>query len=226
MIVGYVAAQSTFPKNGAPSNSHNIYAFINATIYVDFETVINKGTLLIQDHKVLNVGDKIEVPKNAVVYDLKGKFIYPSFIDLYSDYGLSAIKFSKRERGPQLESDYKGAYGWNQAIRSDVASYKLFLHNVEKADELKKLGFGAVLSNPKDGVVRGSGVLVNLNTGGKENESVIVDRAAGFYSFSKGSSPQDYPSSLTGGIALLRQTYYDAAWYANNKNEYNSEYQE
>jgi imidazolonepropionase-like amidohydrolase len=221
MIVGFIAAQSTFPRNGAPSISHNVYAFINATIYVDFETVINKATLLVQDHKVLSVGEKIDVPKDAVIYDLKGKFIYPSFIDLYSDYGLPSIKYIKRERGPQMESDYKGAFGWNQAIRSDIASYKLFVHNAEKADELKKLGFGAVLSNPKDGIVRGSGVLVNLNTGGKENESVVVDKAAGFYSFSKGSSPQDYPSSLTGGIALLRQTYYDAAWYANNKNEYN-----
>ena len=57
----------------------------------------------------------------------------------------------------------------------------------------------------------------------KENESIIKDRAAGFYSFNKGSSPQDYPSSLMGAIALLRQTYYDANWYKTNasKTEYN-----
>ena len=57
----------------------------------------------------------------------------------------------------------------------------------------------------------------------KENETIIKDRAAGFYSFKKGVSPQDYPSSLMGGIALLRQTYYDAQWYKTNgtKTEYN-----
>jgi hypothetical protein len=37
--------------------------------------------------------------------------------------------------------------------------------------------------------------------------------AAACYSFNKGSSTQDYPSSLMGSIALLRQTYYDALWY-------------
>ncbi len=214
-------AQSTFPANGAPSNQHSIYAFINATIFSDYETVLKNATLLVQDHRVLGVGEKIEIPKNAVVYDLKGKFIYPSFIDLFTDYGLQVNKFQKKEPGPQMESNYKGAYGWNQAIRSNVESYKIFSHNAEKADEFKKAGFGTVLSNPKDGIVRGSGVLVNLNTGGRENESVLIDRAAAFYSFAKGSSPQDYPSSLTGGIALLRQTYYDAAWYSQNKNEFN-----
>ena len=215
--------QSTFPTNGAPFNTHSIYAFTNANIYVDFETVIKNGTLLIQDGKILNVGEKIEVPKNAVVYDLKGKFIYPSFIDLYSDYGIAETKVPHRSSGgPQMESIVKGAYGWNQAIKSDYETYKFFVINKEKSEELKKIGFGAVLSCPKDGIVRGSGTLVNLGIK-NENETVILDKAAGFYSFSKGSSTQDYPSSLTGGIALLRQTYYDAIWYAQNKNktEYN-----
>jgi hypothetical protein len=215
--------QSTFPTNGAPFNTHSIYAFTNANIYVDFETIIKNGTLLIQDGMILNVGEKIEVPKNAVVYDLKGKFIYPSFIDLYSDYGIPETKAPHRTSGgPQMESSVKGAYGWNQAIKSDYETYKFFVVNKDKAEELKKIGFGAVLSCPKDGIVRGSGALVNLGIK-NENETVILDKAAGFYSFSKGSSTQDYPSSLTGGIALLRQTYYDAIWYAQNKNktEYN-----
>lgn len=219
------AAQSTFPTNGAPFNVHNIYAFINATIYVDFETVIKKGTLLIQDGKVIAAAEKVDVPKNAIVYDLKGKFIYPSFIDLYSDYGIPEAKPAGARNynsAPQMESNIKGAYGWNQAIRSDYEAYKVFLVNKDKAEELRKIGFGSVLSFKRDGIVRGSGVFVNLSSK-NENENIILDKAAGFYSFSKGSSTQDYPSSLTGSIALLRQTYYDALWYSQNPNktEYN-----
>ena len=42
-------------------------------------------------------------------------------------------------------------------------------------------------------------------------------------SFKKGTSRQAYPSSQMGAIALLRQTYYDAQWYATTteKKEYN-----
>jgi imidazolonepropionase-like amidohydrolase len=218
-----ISSQPTFPVNGAPFNSHTIYAFINANIYVDYETLIKNGTLLIQDEKVINAGEKMEVPKNATVIDLKGKYIYPSFIDLYCDYGVPVNKFPKKEPGPQMESNVKGAFGWNQAIRSNIESYKVFTHVTDKAEELKKLGFGTVLSCAKDGIIRGSGVLVNLNNTKRENESIVIDKAAGFYSFSKGSSTQDYPNSLTGSIALLRQTYYDAQWYTQNKNtiEYN-----
>lgn len=223
LLLWRVTAQSTFPTNGAPFNPHTLYAFINANIYSDYETLIKNGVLLIQDARVVNVGEKVEIPKHAVVFDLKGRYIYPSFIDLYSDYGVPSNKFQKKEPGPQMESNYKGAFGWNQAIRSNVESYKLFIHAADKAEELKKIGFATVLTCPKDGIVRGSGALVNLNSTARENESVVLDKAAGFYSFSKGSSPQDYPSSLTGGIALLRQTYLDAAWYAQNKDktEYN-----
>ena len=210
--------QTTFPSNGAPYDPHSAYAFVNAVIQVDYETQLANATLIIKDGKVVNVGEKIEIPKNAVVHDLKGKFIYPSFIDLYSDYGLPETKYERKTwPGPQMESNVKGAYGWNQSIRSSVAAYKIFVHNGPKADELKKNGFGCVLSSSKDGIVRGSGVLINLNTSRKENESIVTDQAAAFYSFNKGSSPQDYPSSLTGGIALLRQTYYDAEWYFKNK---------
>ncbi len=216
-------SQSTFPANGAPSPNHVVYAFINANIQSDPETLIKNGVLLIQDGKVLFAGEKTEVPKNAVVTDVKGKYIYPSFIDLYSDYGLPPVKAEHREhRRPQMESNVKGAFGWNQALRPNVDAHKLLVHNAEKAEELRKSGFGTVLSHGKDGIVRGTGVLLNLNKT-KENESIITDRAAAFYSFSKGTSTQDYPSSLVGSIALLRQTYYDAQWYAasKTKTEYN-----
>ncbi|MDX2171609.1 MAG: amidohydrolase family protein [Bacteroidota bacterium] len=224
VIANKIASQSTFPCNGAPFITHSIYAFVNATIIADEETTIKNGILLIQDGKILNVGEKLEIPKNAIVYDLKGKYIYSSFIDLYSDYGMPEIKQNHRNGfGPQMESNIKGAYGWNQAIKADVEAYKQFTHNKDKANELKKLGIGAVVTCPKDGIVRGSGAFVLLNNSSKENESIITDKAAAFYSLNKGSSTQDYPSSLTGCIALLRQTYYDAQWYKlnQNKTEYN-----
>ena len=48
-------------------------------------------------------------------------------------------------------------------------------------------------------------------------------QAAALYSFSKGSSTQDYPTSLMGAIALLRQNFLDAQWYKSGgyKKEYN-----
>ena len=209
--------QTTFNTNGAPNGTHTIYVFTNCTLHVDADIVLLNATLIVQDGKIIGAAEKLQIPKEGVLVDLKGKHVYAAFIDLYSDYGMPEVK-----KMDFVDAPKKGAFGANQAIRSDVEGYKLFLHNQSKADELRKQGFASVLTFQKDGIVRGSGALVCL-ANAKENETIIKDRAAGFYSFKKGVSPQDYPSSLMGGIALLRQTYYDAQWYKTNgtKTEYN-----
>src|SRR5665213_1396438 len=159
-----IAQTSTFPTNGAPNNIHSYYAFKNCTLHVDESTTINNATLLIKDGLVVDAGDKINIPASAVVYDLKGKHIYPSFIEMYSDYGMPDVKATPHSYGPpQMESNIKGAYGWNQAIKADVDAHKIFTNNETKADELRKLGFGLVLTSAKDGIVRGSGAVVLLN---------------------------------------------------------------
>jgi imidazolonepropionase-like amidohydrolase len=171
---------------------------------------------------VIDAGTNLNIPSDAVVYDLKGKTIYPSLIDIFSDYGLPDVKKPEGKEGPQMLSATKGAYSWNQAIKAEYDAYKLFNVDAKKAEELRKLGFGTVMSINKDGIVRGTSVLTLLGTG-KENDLIVKDKAAASFSFDKGSSTQDYPGSLMGAIALIRQTYYDAQWYKNGgyTKEYN-----
>jgi imidazolonepropionase-like amidohydrolase len=205
-------AQQTFPVNGVANKNHIVYAFTNARIVVDPETTIKQGVLIIKDGLIINVGEKPEIPKGALIYDLKGKTIYPSLIDPYTSYGMPEVRAASHGTHPQMESNTKGAYGWNQAIKPEVEADRLFSNNDKSAEELRKLGFGAVLTFHKDGIVRGSAAVVSLGEG-RENELMIRDKAAAMYSFDKGTSTQDYPSSLMGAIALLRQTYLDADWY-------------
>ncbi len=211
-------AQETYPLNGVADHREGAYAFTNATIVKDPQTTLRNATLVIRDGKIVAVGAGIAVPKDAVVVDCKDKFIYPSFIDLYSDYGVPA---PQRQQGgfnfsapAQLTSNQKGAFGWNQAMRTDVDAVKLFANDDAKAKVLREQGFGTVLTHQKDGIARGTGVLATLNNNA-ENLTVIKDRASAHYSFSKGASTQSYPSSLMGTIALLRQTFLDGRWYKN-----------
>ena len=210
-------SQGTFPVNGVKDNKSQIYyAFTNAIIAVDYQTIITNATLLIKDGFIEQAGQNITLPKGTVVYDLKGRYIYPSLIDLYSNYGMPEVKKEKKGDGPQMESSTKGAYNWNQAIKPEITSSKQFNADSKTAGELRKLGFGAVLTHQQDGIARGTSVFVSL-ADGKDNEVMLKGEAAAHYSFSKGSSTQDYPSSVMGSIALLRQTYLDAEWY--NKNQ-------
>ena len=83
-------AQPTFPVNGVAEPKTNSYAFTNATIVKDGQSTLTNATLVIKDGKIVAIGTNITVPKDAVVTDCKGKYIYPSFIDIYSDYGIAA----------------------------------------------------------------------------------------------------------------------------------------
>ncbi|MBP9142185.1 MAG: amidohydrolase family protein [Chitinophagales bacterium] len=118
-------------------------------------------------------------------------------------------------------SKKQGAYNWNQAIKPEINAAELFAANPDKAKELRNQGFGLVLSHQRDGIVRGTGVLALL-ADDATHKVIVTERASAHYSLSKGSSRQDYPSSLMGSIALLRQTYLDAQWYAATKG--NAEY--
>lgn len=211
-------AQETFNVNGVTDKRDGSYAFTNATIVKDAQTTLTNATLVIKDGKIVAVGSGIAVPKDAVVVDCKGKYIYPSFIDIYSDYGMPQ---QQRAQGgfnfgapAQLVSNQKGAYGWNQALRSDVNAYKIFTADDARAKPLREMGFGAALVHQKDGIVRGTGAVVSL-ANDADNFLIIKEKASAHLSLSKGTSTQSYPSSLMGTIALLRQTYLDAKWYKN-----------
>lgn len=209
-----ISAQEYHPQTGIKDKRTEVYAFTNATLHVDYKTVIENATLVIADGIVTATGTNIAIPKNAVVTNVNGAHIYPSFIELYSDYGLPEVTKAKKEGfAPQYESNKKGAFGWNQAIKTEQEAYTEFSPNDDKAKALREAGFATVLTHFRDGIARGSGSLVLLGNEAA-NKLIVAPTAAAFYSFDKGTSTQAYPSSLMGAIALLRQTYYDAKWYA------------
>jgi hypothetical protein len=206
-------AQETFPVNGIADKRDGCYAFVKATIVKNATTTLSNATLVIRNGKIVSIGTGA-APKDAVVIDCEGKYIYPSFVDLYSDYGTQPVKKNMGGyRGdPQFLSATKGAFGWNQAIKSEVNTASIFNTDEGTAKTLREAGFGTVLTHQQDGIARGTGALVTL-TGGNENKALIREKASAQYSFDKGSSSQNYPSSPMGAIALLRQTYLDAQWY-------------
>jgi imidazolonepropionase-like amidohydrolase len=211
-------AQVTQPVNGVADNRSGCYAFTNATIVKDAQTTLKNATMVIREGRIVSIGNVAALPADAIVIDCNGKFIYPSFIDMYSDYGITA---PQRQQGgfnfnapAQLNSNAKGAYGWNQAIKSDVDASTIFTGDDAKAKPYRDIGFGTVLTHQKDGIARGTGTVVTL-ANKKENVVILKEKAAAFYSMSKGSSTQSYPGSVMGSMALLRQTYMDGRWYKN-----------
>ncbi|MCH9660917.1 MAG: amidohydrolase family protein, partial [Bacteroidetes bacterium] len=215
-IVSSVSAQDYFPKNdGVKEDNHNYTAFTNATLYISPSQVVKKATLLIQDGKVVASGKSVSIPQNSIVIDLDEKYIYPSFIESYSGFGLKKPERKKSNgAGPQYDASREGFY-WNDHIMPETNAIDQFKYDKKKAKELREAGFGTVNTHLMDGIARGTGVLVALNDEGGDQDRILEDASAQFFSFSKSvASRQSYPTSLMGGIALLRQMYSDMDWYA------------
>jgi imidazolonepropionase-like amidohydrolase len=219
-------AQQTYPVNGSYDVRPGLYAFTNATIVVNANQTISNGVLLIKDKTIQSVGTGTAIPKGYVVIDLKGKYIYPSLIDAFTGYGIpeaprgGAAGFAGFGRPFVFTSTKKGAYGWNESIRPETEVRSIFTIDTKKADDMRKAGFGSVNAINRDGIARGTSAAVTLSDG-RENEVMLNDQTAANYSFNRGTSTNNYPSSLMGSISLLRQTYLDAAWYKGQKEEYN-----
>lgn len=212
-------SQEYFPVNTEVKTTENtIYAFINAKIQVTPSIFIEKGTLLIKDGKIIEVGSSVKIPSESKIIDLNGNYMYPSFIDVYSDFGIEKPKAVPRSSffggKPQYDTEKDGYY-WNDHIKAQTNALSEFKFDNKRAKELLSAGFGTVNTHLQDGIIRGNGILVALNPITTNNYRILDEKSAQYLSFSRSAlSKQAYPNSLMGSMALIRQVYNDADWYS------------
>lgn len=210
-----VYSQDYFPKNdGVKTPENTIIAFTKATIFTTPDTKIENGTLLIKNDKVIAVGSSVKIPENAIIIDLSGKYIYPSFIEIFSTFGIAKTENGTGGRTSQYDPNREGFY-WNDHILPDQKAITVFNYDEKAANEFIKSGFGIVNTHIDDGIIQGTSALIALNNKKDNNYRIIDQNASQSLSFNKSSkSKQNYPTSLMGAMALLRQVYYDAEWYS------------
>lgn len=221
LSISFSFSQDYFIVNdGVKTKEHQYEAFTNGKIHAK-SGIINNGTLLIKDGEVISVGTNINIPENTIIHNLNGSYIYPSFVELNSSFGIKKISRTGFSRSSQYEPSRVGYY-WNDHILSDYNSLNDFKYNKGDAKQLRDIGFGVVNTHNPDGVHRGTSIAVALIDNQNESYRIISQKVAEHFSFTRSlRSSQSYPSSVMGSIALIRQLYYDANWYsqgvANNK---------
>lgn len=223
LMLAPVFAQTNFPVTGIGDERPGIYALTNATVVPDWQSDAVKTDILIVNGRIEEIGKNIKFPAGTRIIDMEGKMIYPSFIDIYSTYGVEQpdpgdrnvlARYMQQMQGGAAQEEKPGvADYWNQGIRESFNVISEFKPDKTKAEAYRKAGFGTVLTYKNDGIARGTSALVTL-TDEKANRAVLNEKAAAHYSFSKGSSEDSYPTAQYGAIALLRQFHLDAGWYA------------
>ncbi len=201
--------------NGNIDERNTVIALTHATVHLNASERIENATLILQNDRIIGINKSNKTPDNAHVKDYTGMHIYPGFIHMDSSIGLPEpakrppFSWTKAET---LNSTTPGAYNSNEAVKASFDAAKNFTTDNKTNAKLRAAGFTSALSYRKDGIFRGTSVLTHLGDF-PEEKNIIVSQAAQHFSFDKGSSKQDYPVSLMGAVALIRQTWLNASWY-------------
>jgi N-acetylglucosamine-6-phosphate deacetylase len=192
-------AADTSPKIGLRQNTPDAYALVGAKIIVAPGREIESGTIVIRHGKIAEVASGDAVPPGVRRVDLSGRWVYPAFIESYTDQAVT--------------SDLPGPAYWNQHIVPQRTVASSLAPDDALNTEFRSQGFGARLVAPREGIIKGQSALV-LTSDGDISESMLDDSVALHIRLTNPRGRRTgYPTSPMGAVALARQACYDAGWY-------------
>ena len=178
------------------------------------------GTIVITNGTITAVGDGASVPPGVEELDAEGLVAYAGFVDAATSVGTGGDG-RDRVSGSPLDIDQDLTREALAATRSvnrkgifpDYAAAQNLRISKRSADTWRAAGFGAVHSMPAGALIAGtSAVALLLDSADAPGTRAIV--SAGTMLAAGWRAPgDDYPRSLMGSIAHLRQTFLDARHY-------------
>lgn len=179
-------------------------AFVGAKLYPVSAAAIDNGTLLVEDGKIVGVGDSnaVRVPRNATVIDVAGAVIIPGLVDTHSHIGEVAGGDSSGPIQPEtrvLDSINVRDAGFDRARAGGITSANLMA------------GSGHLIS--------GQTIYVKLRDGNSIEELAYRrqdGKVDGGLKMANGTNSQDappYPGTRAKSAALVRAKYIAAQDY-------------
>jgi len=217
-VVAALLAASLFMGTQARAGEPPYFAIRNARIVPVSGQVIENGTIVIAKGVIAAVGADVPIPPEAWVIDGKGWTVYPGLIDALTDLGLGTaptpapggagggaapLPRATISRGPE---DRPATTPWLNAANELKVDDK-------RLETWRNAGFTSALTAPKTGIFPGQGALINL-ADGRPGEPVVRAPATLDINFQPTASFFNFPGSLMGVIAYVKQVFLDAAWDA------------
>jgi imidazolonepropionase-like amidohydrolase len=185
------------------SAQQGVWALTNARIETVTRGTIERGTILVRDGLIADVGAGVAVPPDAVVLDLGGKTVSPGLIDLISSTGIASSTTSG------------GSGATAPARQPGIDPERLVAEDIRlspsDARSWRSAGVAAILVAPSRGLFRGQSALVP--TRDSAGPSDVIRSPIAQHMGYQGQGSGEYPGSLLGVIAMQRQMFYDAQRY-------------
>jgi imidazolonepropionase-like amidohydrolase len=235
-----VAAGVFLNTAGTAARSSGLYAVRNARIITVSGATIDRGTVVMRNGVIEDVGANVTPPADAIVVDGSGLTVYPGLIDMTNstaiDTGETAAAGAAGGRGGGGGGGRGGggatpAISWEDQERakrtailhSDFEAARHVRLDGAEMQRLAAAGITTVLAVPPTGTIRGESALVNVMAAPDDPQignigeyrgglTVIKSPVALHVMFGSTGGGGGYPNSLLGYIAFVRQAFYDAQW--------------
>jgi hypothetical protein len=184
---------------------------------------IAAGTVLIRDGIIKAVGENVAIPPGAWIVEGKDLTVYPGLIDALSTLGLpdAAPPASGAARTPSTtpapttpatppEPPARGPED-RPMTSSWLNAADLLRPSDNRIERFRSAGFTSAVTFPNKGILAGQGAVINL-AGDKPGRMVVADSAGQYATLTTGGF-LNFPGSLLGVFAYIRQTYLDAQHY-------------
>jgi imidazolonepropionase-like amidohydrolase len=185
----------------APAARTDVYALVGARVVTVSGAALPSGTLVMRDGVIEAVGADAAIPPDARVIRAEGLVLTPGLIDGFSGTGLPA---------PTPHPS---------PAPSPLAPQAMAIEKVRVADVLKArdAGITTVLVIPREGVLPGQSVILNLS--GDKAEAMALKQPAALH-LHMSTLARQYPGSLMGTVAYARQSLDDAIRYRDEWADY------
>jgi len=181
--------------------------------------VIAKGNVVIRNGLIEAVGANVTIPADAWILNGEGLTVYPGLIDGLSSWGIpeqtpTAAPASRTSRAapPQTQPATGAAPAEPRGpTNSWVRAADLIRTNDRRAEAARNAGFTTAVTFPSGGIFAGQGAVINL-AGEKPGQMVVASPVAQLLALSWGAAGE-FPGSLMGAFAHIRQVLLDAGHY-------------
>lgn len=202
------------------------YAIKDAQIVTGAGKPIAKGTVVIRDGLITDVGENVKIPADARVIDGSGLIVYPGLIDGYTNLGLASPTpppaAGAGGGGRQAAAAAGAQQQPEQALGDPSASAADMVRpGGSSIEDARTAGVTTALSSPRQGIIAGQSALINL-AGDQASKLVVRAPVALTVQFTTSSGfGGAFPNSLMGTVAFIRQSFYDAIRYRDEVERFN-----
>jgi hypothetical protein len=217
-------------------------AIRNAKIVTVSGPVIAKGTVILKNGLIEAVGENVTVPADAWIVDGEGMTVYPGLIDGLSTVGIPGAAPAATAGGgrggrgaaaqtaaPAAAQAAPAERSWGPEDRPQTTSWLLAADELQAGDKrvetVRGSGITTAVTFPERGIFAGQGSVIDLVSGEKAAEMVLVPSVGQYISMGGGrgfggGGGGGFPSSLMGIISYVRQLYLDTNHYKQVKDAY------